>query len=223
MELEIVVLRHELNVLRRQTERRRFRPSGSSISGRRGPTSAADLWGAFPRDAKDIASLASGTGRLEVGSIQQTSWGQAGASDRAPELIVRLARQNPRWGHKRIPGELLKLGIKISATAIRKLLGGRGLGPAPRRARNDNSSPSRLRAWWRATSSQLKPCGSNESMCWCSSSSPRKSSRRRRVSMAQACVGEIDLVGYCTNTMRRQHDGAEFVTLQPTGGWSTPR
>ncbi len=49
------------------------------------------------------------------------------------ELILRLAKENPRWGYKRIQGELLKLGIKVSATAIRKLLSRRGLGPAPRR------------------------------------------------------------------------------------------
>jgi putative transposase len=49
------------------------------------------------------------------------------------ELILRLAKENPRWGYKRIQGELLKLGRKVSATAIRKLLGCRGLGPAPRR------------------------------------------------------------------------------------------
>jgi putative transposase len=49
------------------------------------------------------------------------------------ELILRLAKENPRWGYKRIQGELQKLGINVSVTAIRKLLVGRGLGPAPRR------------------------------------------------------------------------------------------
>ena len=49
------------------------------------------------------------------------------------ELILRLAKENPRWGYKRIQGELQKLGIKVSATAVRKLLARRGLGPAPGR------------------------------------------------------------------------------------------
>jgi len=54
----------------------------------------------------------------------------------APEtrrLIKRLARENPGWGYMRIEGELLKLGISVSATTVATVLRRSGLGPAPRR------------------------------------------------------------------------------------------
>jgi putative transposase len=49
-------------------------------------------------------------------------------------LSLRLAQENPRWGYRRVQGELNKLGIRVSATTIRTVLLSNGLRPAPPRA-----------------------------------------------------------------------------------------
>jgi hypothetical protein len=73
-------------------------------------------------------------------AVVRTKWRQPpGRRGRPPvpaevrALVVRLARENPRWGHRRIGGELAKLGLRVSPTTIRRVLARPGLGPAPRR------------------------------------------------------------------------------------------
>ena len=66
-------------------------------------------------------------------------WTYQGRNGRPPidtkirELVLRLARENPRWGYQRIAGEINGLGLKVSATTVRKILRQAGIGPAGER------------------------------------------------------------------------------------------
>ncbi len=132
-DVEIAVLRHQLEVLRRQVKRPEFRPADRAL--------LAVLSSMLPRGRWSIFLVTPGMilrwhRRLVTRKWTQPSGrgGRPPLADHLVTLILRLARENPRWGYKRIQGELKKLGIRVSATSIRTVLLGKGLRPAPRRA-----------------------------------------------------------------------------------------
>jgi putative transposase len=66
-------------------------------------------------------------------TFRHTGRGRHGLDEQVVELVVRLATESPRWGYLRIVGECRSLGIRVSASSVRRILRRHRLDPAPRR------------------------------------------------------------------------------------------
>ena len=131
--LEIVVLRHELAILRRQVARPALRSADRTFLAAASRLLSRERWSSFfvtpdtlmrwhrQLVAKRWTYPTARAGRPPIGGEIR-------------ELVLRLARENRRWGYQRIAGELRTLGFSVATTTIRKLLRGAGLGPAGQRA-----------------------------------------------------------------------------------------
>src|SRR5215510_6216271 len=130
-ELEIVVLRHELSVLRRQTARPAFRSFDRLFLAAASRLLPRVTWSSF---LVTPATLLRWHRRLVA-----NHWTYARRRGRRPvgqevrALIMRVARENPRWGYLRIVGELKGVGVVVSASTVKKVLRDERLGPAGKR------------------------------------------------------------------------------------------
>ncbi|HEV8177566.1 MAG TPA: hypothetical protein VGP44_07750, partial [Gemmatimonadales bacterium] len=133
-DLEILVLRHQIRVLHRKVPRPRFSRLDRAVLAAASRVLPRERWSSFLVSPRTLL-------RWHHLSVRRKwTYPSLGKPGRPPldaevrALILRLARENPRWGCVRISGELAKLGIRVGATTIRSLLRANGLGPVPRRA-----------------------------------------------------------------------------------------
>jgi putative transposase len=131
-EVEILVLRHQVKVLQRKAGRPKLR--------RRDRLFLAAAARRLPRGRWSCFIVTPATLLAWHRELVKRKWtcrrrrtGHPPLDPEICQLVVRMAKDNPRWGYVRIQGELRKLGLRLGASSIKRLLAREGLGPAPRR------------------------------------------------------------------------------------------
>lgn len=150
-EVEILVLRHELAILRRQGTTPKLTRADRAL--------LAALSRSLDRSSWRLFSVRPETLLRWHRQLVARRWTYPHRSAGRPplerslrELILRFADENPHWGYKRIVGELKGLRILVSATSVRKVLLESGRQPAPQRAH------SSWRAFLRAQAGSMLAC-----------------------------------------------------------------
>lgn len=128
---EILVLRHQLAVLRRQVARPRFSWSDRAVIALLSCLVPREQWTAFLVTPKTILDWHRRLVRRRW-TYPHRRAGRPSIERETVDLIVRLGRENPRWGYVRIVGELRKLGITVSKGSVATVFARHGVPPAPR-------------------------------------------------------------------------------------------
>ena len=133
-DIEILVLRHQLAVLRRRTPRPRMTLDRPRPDRRPHPTAPRPP---PPRPARHTGhhpALAPTARRPPLDHPARPGPGRPAIPAGLRALVLRLATENPTWGYRRIHGELAGLGYQIGASTVWTILHSAGIDPSPRRA-----------------------------------------------------------------------------------------
>jgi transposase InsO family protein len=132
-DVEIAVLLHQLAVLHRQGAHPRYAPTDRLVLATLAKLLPRERWSAFLVTPATLLRWHRELVRRRW-TYRREPRVQTGLDPALVELVLRLARENSRWGYLRICGECAKLGMRVSATSVRNILRRHGLGPAPRRS-----------------------------------------------------------------------------------------
>jgi putative transposase len=161
---EILVLRHQITVLERQLgkQRVRFTPSDRAF--------LAALLHRLPREVLRRLRLLMRpdtvlrwhhdlVARRHAAKSKLKRPGRPRTVHSIRALVLRLARENPSWGYRRLHGELLVLGIKVAASTVWEILQDAGIDPVPQRSSSTRrvSCAHKPMPCSRATSSRRSP------------------------------------------------------------------
>ncbi|MBP2329300.1 transposase [Kibdelosporangium banguiense] len=138
-DIEILVLRHQIAVLRRQLgdTRVRFGPTDRALLAallHRLPRQALHRLRLLVRPDTILRWHRDLMRRRHARMSRPKRPGRPRTIRSARILVLRLAKENPSWGYRRIHGELLVLGIKVAASTVWRILTDAGIAPAPERA-----------------------------------------------------------------------------------------
>src|SRR5579859_864598 len=134
-EAELLLLRHQLRVIRRQVKKPRLEPADRAIMAALSRfVSRAALTGILVQPETVLGWHRELVRRKWAAFGQLRGPGRPPLSDEVIALILRVVKENPKWGCVRIHGELLKVGHRVSITAIRNLLRKRRVRGSPERS-----------------------------------------------------------------------------------------
>ena len=133
-DIELLVLRHQVKVLQRQVQRPRLNRLDRVLLAAASRAMTRSSWSSFVVKPETLLRWHRELVRKKWTHRRSGHPGRPAIDPQVRDLVVRLGRENPRWGYQRIRGELMKLEIRISATTVRTILLRHGLDPAPRRA-----------------------------------------------------------------------------------------
>jgi len=131
---ELLVLRHENAVLRRQISRVRYQPGDRLWLAALSRLVPRRRWGEV--FTVTPATLLAWHRRRIARKWDYTSRRRPRRPSTAAavrKLVIRIATDNPTWGHRRVQGELVRLGHPIAASTVWQIMHDAGTGPAPRR------------------------------------------------------------------------------------------